>query len=263
MHRAYWFIAIVALIAAGQQTWVRMPVGGGWDWLIAASFWALAGAWTYFILAGSHIVLVFVRAGMALVPIAGATGLLVQRLLDIKVDDGIKRALIAAVIVAAGWIVGFVTRELQRTSERNERQADLIRALSNEIEVIVALNARVDWEERVEGLAQEFQKDMRYQTFILYDHQATILNRVVAQVEVLTDSQIPPVMAFFQLVDRLQQLADRMRTDDFKSLPGDRRRDIAILYHRLQAKLVTQGNDTLTALKIKPHLGLLKWLEMR
>jgi len=236
-------------------------------WDLEAPLWAFAGLGilaaigAYYALAGMAVLTIFLRAGLALVPIGGIAAAIMYWVSGsdlIKPDE--VRALIAATAVAAGWGVTFVTGEWRRVAQEQERRSDMIRAVISEVELILKHSQKPDWEQTIENLKTEYEKDRRYRAFIFYGHNYVTLRRLVEQIEVLDWPQIGAVINFFQLLDRLDRIQDRINSEEFHALPWERRQAGMVRYLTLQSQVAQEAERALAALRNGPFLGYLKRL---
>lgn len=261
MTRGYAILGPVALgfFGVGMATlWPEYPTLG---WGLAVLCWVTALGWLYYLLAGVGVLAVFLRAMLALLPVASfGFGLIYLVLKYAGLDAGEEKAVIAAIVVATGWVVGFVTAELRAANQEQERRRDMIRAALTEVELIVELSRSVNWDTRIELVKDQFFKDSRYQVVVMYGHQFETLRRLTGQIEILSKHQIRPVMDFFQLLDRLERIEDKISSETFHALPPQRREVQIIRYHRMQAALAEVGDKAANALKDRPFHGWLRHL---
>lgn len=246
-------VAVAALILPH----LAGPLGGvgvvGQGAAVAAT---VGGA--YCLLLGFSTAAIFARAALALVPIGGLAVALILSLDQIDGLGGVdRRALIAAIVVAAGWVVGFVTAEMRRVGQEQERRRDLIRAVISEVELIASHGRKNDWQASIGAVEAEFQKDRRYQAFIFYGHNFATLRRLVDQIEVLRWRQIRSVMDLYQLLDRLDRMEDRIASDAFRALPWDRRQAGLVRFLTLQSQVPSIADDALMSLRDGPFNGLM------
>ena len=172
-------------------------------------------------------------------------------------DERVTQALIAAIVVAAGWVVGFVTSEWRSVSLEQERRRDLIKAAVAEIELIVSYSNEVDWGKAASKTKDEFFKDSRYKIFILYGHEFSTLRRPVDNIEVLRKAQITPVIDAFQLLDRIERMETRLSDPAFAALPANRREAAVLRYIDMQEKVGRTCQKAVDALRKVPFQGLL------
>lgn len=235
---------------------------GGLD-LAVYAIAALAAFSLYVALLGLRRASVFLRAALALLPIGLLVWVGVDRVM--AWNDGQEtaelRAIIAGAVVAAGWVAAFITGEMRRVDQEIERRGDIIRAVMSEIDLIVEFSRKADWAQSKEEAEANFFKDQRFVPFVIYKHQYGTLRRLVDQIEILEKNQIRPVLDAFQLLDRLDQIQERMQSETFAKLEWERRRSIFLRYLTLNEELTDVGSKALNALEDKPFHGVLrKWL---
>lgn len=160
----------------------------------------------------------------------------------------ISPALLAGIAVSLGWIAGPLTQELRRSDEREERRRDMIEASANEIWLIAKFAANLNVETVLEEFRRSFARDNSYKVFVLFRREFSTLKRLVEQIEILRKDQIDPVMSFFQLIARLDQIEERMNSDEFHKLPRPRREAAVRLYYRIFATIPAESLIILKAL---------------
>jgi len=251
---------IAAFCAAGYYAPLH-GAGALWAWGITAFCGLCVVVIAYYLAIGTAMTAVLIRAILALIPVGLLTGALIFGVLRIDVlDTQVTRALIAAVIVAAGWVVGFMTSEWRRTSAEQERRRDLIQATITELELIASFVRTADWDQVIEDTRSAFRKQARYDVFVFYGNQFMTLKRLVAQIEILKWQQISPVMQVFQLLDRLEQMEARMNEEKFNALPKSRREEGLVRYLKLSADIAETADKAVAALRNGPFQGWLKRL---
>lgn len=233
----------------------------GWPIWLAALLWVAALGCLYYVLAGLAVVAIFLRAALAFVPVAALSYLLVVQVVQSDLlGSGEKRALIAAVAVAGGWVVAFVTGEMRQTNQEQERRRDIIRATLAEVDLMVDWARPIDWSRARTDMEENFRRDRNYAVFVAYGHQFETLKRLVAQIEILGKHQIARVTDFFQLLDRLERMETQMRSDLFQTLPWERRRATVLRYLELQSQVADAGEVAAQALRERPFHGWMRRL---
>lgn len=255
-------ITLILLIGAG------LGFAAGWSDLtvmmrgIAVLVWLGALAVLYYLLAGVSVLAVFVRATLALLPIGGvAVGVIYALLAYAGLSDGEERAIVAAIVVAAGWVVAFVTTEWRKATEEQERRRDMIRAALTEVELIARLVRSIDWDARMTDMRQAFFKDSRYQVFVMYGHYFETLRRLTVQIEILSKAQIRPVMELVQLLERLEKMEAHMMSEAFTRLGSARRLEGVLRYLRMQKALPGIADTAAGAMRNRPFHGWLRHLK--
>lgn len=230
--------------------------------LLAGLFGVVAILAFYYFLVGLAVAAIFIRATLALFPIGLVTAALVVFVLQWDwLGDVERRAVASAIVVAAGWVVAFVTGEWRRVSTEQERRRDMVRAAITEIELISTHGRKVDWDTRIKDIEDQYAAAPDYKAFIFYGHTYGTLRRLVEQVEILEWDQIRPVMDLFQLLDRLDRIQDRIDSDQFRDLPSSRRCEGLKRYLTLQSQVSTIADAAVDALRKGPFQGWLKSLK--
>lgn len=257
-------VALVLACALGAiAVWSALSLGAhgaALPAMVLAGIGAVFAA--YYLLFGLTRAAVLVRTLIVLVPVGiGAAGLVLAVLGWQGLDPDVTRALIAAVVVAAGWVVTYMTGEWRRVSLDQERRRDLIRAAITELELIRDHGRRVNWEAAIAEVETAFARQARYDLHIFHGQQYRTLRRLVDQIEVLTWRQIRPVMDAFQALDRLSQMETQMQGDAFRSLPKPRRRDGAVRYLTLLQELPQLADVAVMALRDGPFQGWVRGVQ--
>ncbi len=228
-------------------------------WMLWAVPVLMGLAWLYFYLAGVSVLAVFLRAFLALFPVGFVAAGLIFLVTQIEgLADAEVRAIIAATVVAAGWVVGFVTTEWRAATQEQERRRDIVKAALTEIELIVTHGDSANWADVIQETQDSFFKDRRYHVFVYYGHQFGTLRRLVGQIEILREDQIRPVMDFFQLLDRLERMELRMATAEYAALPSERREAGVVRYLNMQSAVPKVGRKAADALKAQTFQGWLR-----
>lgn len=249
---ALFIAAVVILRDHSGNLWYRVGAGG---------CIALGLIGVYYLMLGLSMAAVLVRAVFALVPVGLFAGGLIYTVLQITtLDPRVAQGLIAAVVVAAGWIVGYMTSEWRRVSAEQERRRDVVRAAITELELIADHGRRADWDKVIADAQANFRKNARYDVFIFYGQQYITLKRLVDQIEVLRWGQIRSVMDIFQALDRLDRMETRMQSDAFAALPKTRREDALVRYLKIHGQIPGLAEGAVAALRDGPFHGWLRHL---
>lgn len=251
------FIAGLSLVFLGASVllWPVDALGWWGCWALAAILAALA----YFVSAGTQVAFVLWRAILALLPVGGLALVIVWGLLAQEWLDGdLLRALIAGIVVAAGWLAGFVTQELRRLDGRNEQRDDLIRALVVEIAFAIRRCEAVDWEDQKTKAQERFFKDRRYVPFVHLKVQNSGLQKVIENVALLSSWQIDPIVAYGHLVSEILELTATLKTEEYRALDAQRREQVFLFWLDLQSRVAQQGNIALAALEKHSGGGLFR-----
>lgn len=252
-------LVILGLVFAGFWA-LEQPQANVIFGIVAGLFFAAALVGVYYLCLGLAMASVLVRAIFALIPVTLLTGSVVAVVLRFELDTQITRALIAAVVIAAGWVVGYMTAEWRRVSADQERRRDIVRAAITELELIADHGGRADWDKAMAEVRKNFSMQARYEVFIFYGHQFGTLRRLVEQIEILRWEQIRPVMDVYQALDRLERMEHQIRSEAFHKLPKTRRQEGLLRYLKLNSQIPAVANAAVAALRNGPFQGWLKWL---
>lgn len=252
------FVSVAGLLVIGQGVIAKDR------WYYDAGLFVLGsvfGTAIYVWIAGPIVAFVLWRAFLALVPVGAVATGFIYALLSIDsfdLDDRILAGLIAAIVVAAGWIVGFVTQELRRNDERDELRGDLVEALEVEIAFMIARGDKVDWSHEVQRAKAAFFKDSRYVPYVHLRLPAEALGKIQENIELLHKDQIEAVSAYAHLVNETRQLTTRISDPSYASLDPKRREQVFVFWLGLQERLSAAGSDALDALATKAPRGLIR-----
>lgn len=257
--KRFGLLFLVLFCGFGSVYFVELAQAGYWGaWFGVAVCISFGLGLIYYLLAGFAVVSVIVRTLLTVVPVgalAAAIILIIMSLLT--VDINLQRALIAATVVASGWVVTFVTGEWRALNQEQERRRDIIQAAIVEVELIADHGRLADWNASMTKIKDSFFADRRYQVFIYYGHQFVTLRRLVEQVEILQKHQIRPVMDLFQILDRLERMEARISDAAYATLPWERREAGVLRFLELQSKVPDLADNAVEALKNGPFFGVL------
>ena len=228
---------------------------------------ALASGGAYVASAGKQGIVLARMVLLVLVPLVVIGILLVVSALHfVPVDDTasgskLTPALLAGIAVSLGWIAGPLTQELRRSDEQEERRRDMIEACANEVWLIAKFAANLNIEVVIQQMQRSFARDNSYRVFVLYQREFGTLRRLVEQIEILRKDQIDPVMSFFQLMSRLDQIEGKLNSEQFCTLPRPRRENAVVMYYRILETVPADSLRVLEALdrpeyaaKLKTHI---------
>lgn len=136
----------------------------------------------------------------------------------------IWQALIAGLVIAAGWLTTAIFHELGKARGRAERLRDYHKALYAEIGNALATL----WDGgRSDGYGADTIRRMRedpdYVPFVPREHNDHIFDAILNQIDVLPRQTIDAVVSYYSLIKGISALADDMRGEGFKTLPQERR----------------------------------------
>jgi len=256
MQRAFGILLMSVALAMGFLAIPPEQVMLRWSGLACALL--VTTGCGYYLLEGSATLHVMIRALCALLPVALGVFLLTV-LIQRGGEPPESRIMIAAVVVAGGWVVGFITQELRRVDEREEKRRDLIKALKAEIRPIITLNKKIDWKDAEEKAKRDFASDPNFVPFLVFLHDTDVLRRVVSEINLLDRDQIDDIYAFFHLMDKIRQVAVRLESDAYSEMIAERRKDVYLRLLRMHGLVAETGEAALEALDKDRFGGLVKW----
>lgn len=262
MHRPAFPLLIGAVVLAGLWAWDSRDTSVVGLGAVSIVFYMIAVVGVYYLLIGLRMAKVLIGAILAVVPVGLFSGTLIALILSVQ--DGfearIVQALIAAVVVASGWVIAYLTAEWSRVGAEQERRRDIIRAAISELELIQKHSEIADWDKAIADATDQL-RDPDHRVFIYYGHQYATLRRLVDQIEVLEWEQITAVMEAFQALDRLDRMQERMDSDAFVALPVARRKEGLLRFLRLHAQISGLSQNAITALRNGPFQGWARHLK--
>lgn len=252
-------VGILLMSLAVAMLFLAIPPEQGmlrWSGLACALLAATGCA--YYLFEGAATLHVIMRAVIALLPVA--LGVFLLTVLIQRGDDPPEsRLMIAAIVVAGGWVVGFITQELRRVDDREEKRRDLIKALTAEIKPIITLNRKIDWKDAEEKAKRDFASDPAFVPFLVFLHDTDVLRRVVNEIDLLNREQIDDIYSFFHLMDKIRQVAVRLENDAYSAMSAKRREDVYIRLLRMHGVVAETGEAALKALDKDRFRGLIEW----
>lgn len=200
------------------------------------------------------------RRGFAvLLPIVLAILLPVTWLItDTALDVRLKQAVLAGLIIVAGWLTTFVLQEERRGSDRADRRRDTLTALQSETYNILS---KID-NQAIRENAEAVQQKMRtagmgpgaYIPFSTSESPPIVFNAVSDSISLLSPATIRPVLRFYTEYEDLRSIIEDMRGDEFLALAPERR--IALHRELTRRRIVTLRWGMAAQIAINRALGL-------
>lgn len=186
--------------------------------ILAAAFWWVEDA------AVSRRVFrrFFVNIGLPLVVLLG--GPLVWLAVSAQIEPRLMQALVAGLVIAAGWLTTAIFSELEKARAKAEKTRDYHKALFAEIRH--TLDAFYDGgqaELNVQALIARMREDPTFVPFIPKEQHDRVYSALVDGIEVLPRQTIDPIVAFYSVIFAVQAFAEDMRGQSFPMLDHERR----------------------------------------
>ncbi|GGH30515.1 hypothetical protein SAMN05444007_105163 [Cribrihabitans marinus] len=164
----------------------------------------------------------FLNIGLPLVVLLGLP--LVVLALNVDLEPRLMQALVAGLIIAAGWLTTAIFSELEKARAKAEKTRDYHKALFAEIRhTLEAFYADGSADEMVGRIVERMQADEAFVPFIPKERHDLVYSALVDGIEVLPRQTIDAVVAFYSVIAALQAFAEDMRGEAFKTLAQPRR----------------------------------------
>jgi len=141
-----------------------------------------------------------------------------------QMDARVWQALIAGVVIAAGWLTSAVFAEIAKSRTKDEKLRDYHKALFAEIrDTLAAFDAGGTIAETTEALIEKMQTDPEFIPFIPRESHDRVYTALLSDIEVLPRQTIDAIVAYYSLIGSIAALADDMRGGSFKDMDQPRR----------------------------------------
>lgn len=154
-------------------------------------------------------------------------------------DPRVSAAVVAAIVVAAGWFVaGF--RELRRDRRRRrERSIDVQTALAAEIQhyVDILKNPEFDLKSVWEDVVRRMEADDGYIPLIPSEKNDTVFQSILSDVQILPEEVIRPVVRYYNQVFAIEAMIEDLRSEQFRSIETPQQQRIEMYTDYISLKL--------------------------
>lgn len=145
-----------------------------------------------------------------------------------RLDVRVQQAIIAGLIIVAGWVAGFVFQEERRQRERKAQEFDLLLALRSEVFTIVEKldnHAISDNAAKVQAKVRDHgdHPDKAYFPFAASESPATVYDAVSGQLHVIKPDTLEQVLRFYAAFSELATMVADTHRDEFRALEATRR----------------------------------------
>lgn len=168
----------------------------------------------------------------------------------IALDERVWQALIAGLVIAAGWLTTAIFAQLDRSRVRAERLRDYHKALFAEIRH--ALSTLYDprpIEARLADVAGPMQSDPDYVLFVPKEHHDRVFEALVGEIDVLPRQTIDTIVAFYSSIRGVAALAEDMREPAFAALALSQRLRIYRDYLEMRENAFIYGDVALVLIR--------------
>lgn len=165
------------------------------------------------------------------------------------VDTRIWQAIVAGMVVAAGWLVNGWQNRRERRAERAEKLRDAHRALYAEIAAYLSqLVSREELHRYGETLTQRMEADDTFVPFIPRERADRVFASLLGEIHILPRVTIDPVVTYYAYIHAIEALAEDMRAERYRALPQARRIAIYQDYVSMKALALDYGNYCLAVI---------------
>lgn len=204
-----------------EQYWLILAVFAGAFLLIA--FWISEDAPV-----ARHVFFRFVfNIALPLIVIFGVP--LFSIALSLKLDDRLWAAIVAGLVITAGWLTSAIFGELGKSRDKAEKLRDYHKALYAEIgNTLNSFYANGHAEEEFQTVVQNMEKDDNFVPIIPKENHDFVYNALIEHIEVLPRVTIDAIVAYYSLIKSLAAQAEDMRGKRFQGIDLDQNRRIAM-----------------------------------
>ena len=152
----------------------------------------------------------FLLVFLPLLVLLGLPLLVVGVLVDL--DERVWQALIAGLVIVAGWLSTAIFGQIDRTRARAERLRDVHKALFAEIRfALSAIDGDGEGVRWGAELLRRMEADEGFVPFVPRERHDQIFDSVIGQIDVLPRQTIDPIVAYYGQIKAVSQMAEDMR----------------------------------------------------
>ena len=209
---------------------------------------------------GERALLQMMRRGVIVfVPIVLVLSVPIWLLLsDNALDVRLRQAILAGLIIMAGWLTTFILQEERRLSDRQDRRRDTLIALQSETYNILS---KID-NQAIKTNAKNVQQKMRtsamgpaaYVPFSTSESAPIVFNTVADSIPLLKPDTLRPVLRFYAEYEDLRSIISDMRSPDYAALSGERR--VSIHQELTRRRIVTLRWGMAAQIAVNRALGM-------
>ncbi|SHI38660.1 hypothetical protein [Wenxinia saemankumensis] len=155
----------------------------------------------------------------------------------VEMDERVWQALIAGVVIVAGWLTTAIFDRLARARDKAERLRDTHKALFAEIRsALSAIHGGGEGGRWGAEVLDRMRREPDFVPFVPAESHDQIFDAVVGTLDVLPRVTIDPTVAFYKQIKDVGRMAEDLRSPRFIALPQQRR--IAMFADFLQMRQV-------------------------
>lgn len=166
------------------------------------------------------------------------------------IDPRVQQAVVAGVFVAVGWVFnGYQNRKRERR-RRLERMQDVQTALIAEIDHYIVTLKQFDLSASWSRIVTAMEDDMSYIPVVPSERNDTIFSALIAEIHVLPEPVIQPVVGYYNQVFAVDAIIDDLRSDLFREMDQIQRIGMYTDYIALKQEALARGEVALRALRV-------------
>ena len=154
----------------------------------------------------------------------------------------------AALAAALSWLGNSAVAALLWYYNRRTKEIELVVALGAEINTAVENLSDYARPESASKIVEGLQEDPDYKIFVPLDRDYFIFDRVKADISLLPEAVILPVVRFYDEVGGFDVLVTEFQAARFETLPAERRKVYVELMPPAAASVVAAGNSAIAML---------------
>ncbi len=172
------------------------------------------------------------------------------------IDTRIWQAVVAGLVVAAGWLVNGWRDRRERRADRAERLRDSHRAVFAEISAYLAnLESEAALQAHSDAVTERMRADPDFVPFVPRTQSDRIFLALVDQIHILPRVTIDPIVTYYSHIHAIEALAEDMRGATFRSLSWERRIDIFADYMSMKMVALAYGRHALRLIAVYAESG--------
>ncbi|WP_298257296.1 hypothetical protein [uncultured Litoreibacter sp.] len=165
------------------------------------------------------------------------------------IDPRVQQAIVAGVFVALGWVFNGHQNRKRERRRRLERVQDVQTALIAEIDHYVVTLKLFDLSASWSRIVAAMEEDAKYIPVVPSERNDTIFTALVAEIHVLPDPVIQPVVGYYNQVFAVDAIIDDLRSDLFREMDQVQRIGMYTDYIALKQEALARGEMALRALR--------------
>lgn len=166
------------------------------------------------------------------------------------IDPRVQQAVVAGVFVAVGWVFNGHQNRKRERRRRLERVMDVQTALIAEIDHYVVTLKQFDLSTSWSRIVTAMEEDAKYIPVVPSERNDTIFSALIAEIHVLPDPVIQPVVGYYNQVFAVDAIIDDLRSDLFREMDQVQRIGMYTDYIALKQEALARGEMALRALRL-------------